>query len=492
MKYSLLIPAAMICASFMIHERTDAQWVRQQVSSDATFLYSIGFATDSIGCAVGSKAGIWSGRIVRTTDGGTTWTSAQVPDSSRSIIGLQWISPAVGYAAGAYNVTGLVDSFPSSMRKQRSMTAPLAFGFREHLHLLGMDSGAIHRGYILRSTDMGMSWSPYGTLPQSVSYILDISFPTPTTGFAAADTAVTFGEETILKTTDGGATWQKMAIPDSVVALNSINFVDSVHGCAAGYSFKGGMVHGIIVRTTDGGQSWAGIEFPSVDAFWRVSFSSEAEGYVSGISASPHGGVVFKTSDGGASWIPLPFPGDSDVTCRDEFLRGGNRGIVFGDIGLGVKPFVARTSDGGASWSQETFQDLPGFTDLIGATFTDSLNAFICGGSWSDTAVIYRAIDGGITEVKGGEQGPSFELKQNYPNPFNPLTTIEFSLPKSGHVALRVYNVLGEQVAELMSGWLVRGSHAAVWDASGNASGIYFYRVQSGAYSETKKLILLK
>lgn len=83
-------------------------------------------------------------------------------------------------------------------------------------------------------------------------------------------------------------------------------------------------------------------------------------------------------------------------------------------------------------------------------------------------------------------------LEQNFPNPFNPNTTIRFSLPHSEFVTLRILNVLGKQIATLVSENLPAGTHQAVWDAQGMASGVYFYRLQAGPFSQTRKVLLLK
>jgi hypothetical protein len=85
-----------------------------------------------------------------------------------------------------------------------------------------------------------------------------------------------------------------------------------------------------------------------------------------------------------------------------------------------------------------------------------------------------------------------YSLKQNYPNPFNPTTQIEYGVPKNGLVTLKVYNVLGQEVATLFSGQLTAGTHYATFDGSKLASGVYFYRLDAGQTSITKKLMLLK
>ena len=98
----------------------------------------------------------------------------------------------------------------------------------------------------------------------------------------------------------------------------------------------------------------------------------------------------------------------------------------------------------------------------------------------------------------------AFSLSQNYPNPFNPSTKIKFSLPlpsKGGamEVSLIIYDVLGKEITSLISplwggqeGLLSPGTYEAEWDASNYASGIYYYRLSAGDFSETKKMILLK
>jgi hypothetical protein len=85
-----------------------------------------------------------------------------------------------------------------------------------------------------------------------------------------------------------------------------------------------------------------------------------------------------------------------------------------------------------------------------------------------------------------------YTLSQNYPNPFNPNTTIEFSIPKSSEVTLEIFNIVGEQVATLVSERLSAGSFSYEWDASRFAGGVYLYQLRAGDFGETKKMVLLK
>jgi|GEM_PF-2347483 len=85
-----------------------------------------------------------------------------------------------------------------------------------------------------------------------------------------------------------------------------------------------------------------------------------------------------------------------------------------------------------------------------------------------------------------------FKLYQNYPNPFNPVTRITFTLPEKSPVTLKIYDALGREVAVLVSGELPAGRYTEVWDARNFPSGVYFYRLQAGKFSQTKKLLLVK
>jgi hypothetical protein len=97
----------------------------------------------------------------------------------------------------------------------------------------------------------------------------------------------------------------------------------------------------------------------------------------------------------------------------------------------------------------------------------------------------------GINPI-GSNIPKDFSLYQNYPNPFNPVTQIKFDIPKSGFVSIKVYNLLGVEVATLLSEEKTAGSYMIPYNASALSSGIYFYKIQSGNFSEVKKMTLIK
>jgi hypothetical protein len=86
----------------------------------------------------------------------------------------------------------------------------------------------------------------------------------------------------------------------------------------------------------------------------------------------------------------------------------------------------------------------------------------------------------------------TYELSQNYPNPFNPETTIRYSIPEKSRVIIKVFDVLGKEIKTVVDNELAEGTHQVKFNAGGLPSGVYFYRITAGKYSETKKMLVTK
>ena len=97
----------------------------------------------------------------------------------------------------------------------------------------------------------------------------------------------------------------------------------------------------------------------------------------------------------------------------------------------------------------------------------------------------------GIINI-GNSIPSSYNLYQNYPNPFNPSTKLKFALPKSSFVSVVVYDALGRQLETIVNEQLNAGTYEAEWSASKFSSGIYFYKLTAGEFSETMKMVLIK
>ena len=97
-------------------------------------------------------------------------------------------------------------------------------------------------------------------------------------------------------------------------------------------------------------------------------------------------------------------------------------------------------------------------------------------------------------QLKESQSNPikGYSLKENYPNPFNPTTTITYTIPEKQDVKIRVYDPFGREVAELVNEVKAKGEHSVNFDGSNLASGVYYYTITAGNYTETKKLMLIK
>ena len=97
-----------------------------------------------------------------------------------------------------------------------------------------------------------------------------------------------------------------------------------------------------------------------------------------------------------------------------------------------------------------------------------------------------------VTSVNTENVPLHFELSNNYPNPFNPATTFAFQIAQRSNVTLKIYDIIGREVATIVSGMMEPGKYTRQWNAASFASGVYFYRLQAGSFIAVKKLILLK
>jgi len=144
-------------------------------------------------------------------------------------------------------------------------------------------------------------------------------------------------------------------------------------------------------------------------------------------------------------------------------------------------------------------------TVFISSTYSPVQSASIKVGQsvtvWADQspsgnlqAVQVQQISAVVTDLEGNKDNlpVSYELKQNYPNPFNPTTEIAFTLANQENVSLVVYNIIGQEVATLISSPMSAGSHAVKFNAANLSSGIYLYRLKAGNFVSIKKMILLK
>jgi len=171
----------------------------------------------------------------------------------------------------------------------------------------------------------------------------------------------------------------------------------------------------------------------------------------------------------------LNWPPAFDLTYSNEAMQmAGTDGLPLGDL----------------NWYPSAKADYEANRDQYLAALRDSMtsatNVYIPGDSLS-------AFLTEITSVRQDDAiAKEYSLSRNYPNPFNPSTNVKFSIPKSDIVTLKVYNVLGQEVATLINRELAAGSYKVDFNASQLSSGVYFYTIKAGSFTATKKMMLLK
>ena len=166
-------------------------------------------------------------------------------------------------------------------------------------------------------------------------------------------------------------------------------------------------------------------------------------------------------------------------TSSDSTFIWGISGGIWTPLGS-LKPVAAHNIEAAVTYR------------LIG----DTVKIFCPGGSsGTGTTLNFDVIACGFTVtgiVPASEIPKEYALKQNYPNPFNPTTNISFALPKAGNVKLVVYDLLGEQIAVLVNEYKHAGQYIVDFNAANLASGVYFYRIESGQFTDVKKMLLVK
>ena len=128
-----------------------------------------------------------------------------------------------------------------------------------------------------------------------------------------------------------------------------------------------------------------------------------------------------------------------------------------------------------------------GFADVIIGAPENSAVGYKMG-----RAYVYAGSATVGVEEQSHERATRFHLYQNFPNPFNPATTIRFSLPQRDRVSLKIYDLLGKEIATLVEGDFDQGEHALNFNGNSLASGVYLYRLQTGSFVEQKKLVLMR
>ncbi len=381
-------------------------------------------------------------------------------------------------------------------------------------------------GDVLRTTDGGKTWDA------SPGHLLSVFAPRNGLAFFDAKHAIVVCDRGVVLTTrDAGQRW---AWPYTILGGSNQprRCLSAVYAGAT--NIYVGADSGWVFHSLDGGTTWSSekvSEYPIRSLFvWRGTYAMGLRVY----ALTPHS-ILSKTEFPPSSWkeTPLPaFQGLSSEAFDGEFSHGGGPGFLVGVQGdkhmapivlrkasstdsiwegrttgmhmdgaiygvsapsdsviyiCGTGGSIYRSGDSGLTWS---LQLVPTTKTLRAISFFDEKHGIAVG----DSGIILHTTSGGVTSVRhnGMPVLSQYRLENNYPNPFNPSTTISFNLPSRLFVSLKIFDALGREVTVVCSEELATGRHSRQWNAESFPSGVYFYRLQAGVYSETKMLQLLK
>ncbi|MBX2992055.1 MAG: T9SS type A sorting domain-containing protein [Bacteroidetes bacterium] len=333
---------------------------------------------------------------------------------------------------------------------------------RHHAWIVGVN------GKIFRTGDSGVSWEDLSVGGVNNNFT-SVFFVSPSTGWITGQTNI------IRKTVNGGSSWTNQT-SGLGPWWSSIFFINADTGWAVNRNL--GMPERIL-KTTNGGTWVNQVDLTSAQLH-DVFFANQDTGFAVG------SGIIMKTTNGGTTWQTSNI---GQISLNSVHFTDSRTGWAVGGAGT-----ILKTTNCGETWLNQP----SGLNAMLwGVYFTNSDSGFAVG----DTGVILRTTNGGGPTLSVGEtERPHvFELEQNYPNPFNPATHIEFRIPARpagganfGFVSLKVFDVLGREVATLVNEVKAPGIYGVTWNASGFPSGVYLYQLRSGSLVQTKKLVLIK
>lgn len=326
-------------------------------------------------------------------------------------------------------------------------------------------------GNIFKTTNSGTNWivQTFGTGPG----IFSIHFPDVNTGYVAG------ANDLVRKTTDAGSNWVTLSM--GVGTTTSIFFTDANTGYRT--RVEGGT--GRVDKTTNGGFIWTNSTFINSIYLGAIRFVDMNTGYAVGES-----GTVRKTTNAGGSWLAQSTGSTSHILYSVYFIDAAT-GYAVG-AGLNLSTLIVKTTNGGNNWTNQS----PNYNlILLSVYFIDANTGYAVG----QNGVIFKTTTGGVTGIHpiSNEVPTSFKLYQNYPNPFNPNTNIKFDVASNGRrqtstVRMIIYDILGREVAMPVNEKLNPGTYEVDFDGTNYPSGIYYYRLSAGEYTETKRMALVK
>lgn len=419
-------------------------WTMQTVPV-TTDINSISAVDNNVCWACGPAATGGAATILRTTNGGANWTIARgdIPNNTN-----------------LYNL----------------------FAIDANNCWVGADDGSVYK-----TTNGGVNWIFVSMPAPQTAFIDAIHFFTPQIGFIMGDPAG--GTWCYYWTTNGGVNWTFGPAPTAPGTEagwnNSYCALDTGHiwwGTNNSKIYRGGFRSNFVSAATPTAYSF-GVSFFNVNTGVAIMVNS---------SAAPQ--PTLRSTDGGQTWTSTSFT-PPNVPYGLKAVAGTQYAWICTGGTQTAPGAIYRTTNGGTSWTQQT-------TSLPAGKSFYCISMVSVNKGWAGTGTaVTNGTNGGIfvytdniisvNEPKSNVPA-DFVLEQNYPNPFNPTTTIKFNIPKSVFVTLKIYDVLGNEVLNVVEDNLSAGEYVKTVDFSKLSSGIYYYTLNAGDFSSTRKMMFIK
>jgi hypothetical protein len=426
------------------------------------------------------RDGNWEIYYKRSTDGGTNWgadTRLTIIDNAHSE------SPSIAVNGSIVHVVwqDIRDGYYSEIYYKRSTDGGINWG--ADTRLTNNPHGKNYASNAVSGSNVHIVWFDYRDgLDGEIYYKL------------STDGGITWRIDTRLTNNTAVSKFPSIAVNNSDVHIVWHDDRDGNYEIYYKHSTDGGLNWEADTRLTNNTYS---SEYPSiavsgsvVNVVWEDNRDGNYE-------------IYYKHStDNGISW-----GADTRLTNNTAYpseypsiaVSGSIVHIVWEDYSDGNwEIYYKRSSDGGINWGSDTrltdniaYSNFPRIAvsgPIVHVVWQDERY------SSSNTEICYkRNLTGNIGIKNISTEIPSaFSLEQNYPNPFNPVTKIKFDIPKSAYTEIKIYDNLGRDVYTLVSQGLTAGKYEVEWNASNYPSGVYYYKITAGDYSETKKMVLVK
>jgi hypothetical protein len=458
--------AFVLTFQFLPAQAPDTLWTRTYGGSDIDLFYSVQPTIDGGYINAGYTESFGNGTrqlwIVKTDQNGDTlWTKTHGGSGDENAYSIQQTSDGEFIVAGQTNSFGFgnYDAYLLKLDTLGDTVWTKTYGgpnsdFARDVKICTDGSYVLCGGlsgdaWIIKVNAMGdTTWTTTVTGPQTD--VAESIYQTGDGGYIAVGaTDAAFGSADVLMirlNNIGDTLWTK------TLGVTGYNWAHSViQTVDEGFALCG----------VTGGYAWILKTNTMGDTTWYTTIFGPLANIASSICQTIDGNYIVAGAAGGDGWLSKTDTAGSLLWSED-----------WGDIGDEWLLSVQATSDGGC----------------VTAGFTTSSSA-----GYRDGWILKIKPESSHLNKKNQKMHiNSFNLHQNYPNPFNPSTTIEFDLPKTGEVSLKIFNILGEEVVTLVSDRLSAGSYSYEWDASNLASGVYLYRLQAGDYVQTRKMVLMR